>query len=255
MSTKPQSSTYVESAPTGPARPHVACTWVGITGNDGGYTDRVLPDACVDVIWDGARVFVAGPDTGPVMTNSSPGTTYAGVRLRPGHAAAVLARPANELTDRRVDARDIWPERQLRRWEDQLGGRTPFEATRLLESIVTEIATETDTDVASCDAIARVAARGDVADMADELGCTPRTLHRRCVQSFGYGPKTLHRILRFRRFMWLAERDSRAQLSTLAVDAGYADQPHLTRDCNDLAGLAPRPLLLSRGVRSVQDTA
>ncbi|HEY1737698.1 MAG TPA: helix-turn-helix domain-containing protein [Acidimicrobiia bacterium] len=235
--------------------PDIACTWVGLTGDDGGYADRVLPDACVDVIWDGTRVFVAGPDTGPVLTNATPGTTFAGVRLLPGHAPAVLGCPANEITEQRVDARDIWATDQVRRWEDELDGLSPFAAAPRLESMVAAVATDTTADTKSANALARLAARGDVADIADALGCTPRTLHRRSVQSFGYGPKMLHRVLRFRRFMWLAERDAGAQLVTLAVDAGYADQPHLSRECNDLAGLAPRPLLLSRGVRSVQDTA
>jgi AraC-like DNA-binding protein len=251
--TEHRSSTYAELPVDRANTPHFLCTWVGIVGDDGGYTDRVLPDACVDVIWDGNRVFVAGPDTGPVVTHAVPGTAYTGVRVRPGHAPAVLGRPADELTDRRVDARDLWSRRLVERWEDLLNTCSPTEAVPLLEDLVAEQIV--DVGASSADAVAALAARGDVAAIADELGCTPRTLHRRCVQSFGYGPKTLHRVLRFRRFLALAERDARVPLAGLAAEAGYADQPHLTRECHDLAGLAPRPLLLNRGVRSVQDAA
>ena len=41
-------------------------------------------------------------------------------------------------------------------------------------------------------------------------------------------------------------------LAWAAAEAGYADQPHLTRECNDLAGLPPGELL---AVRNVQDAS
>jgi AraC-like DNA-binding protein len=251
VTTERRTSTYTELPPARANATHFACTWIGITGDDGGYTDRVLPDACVDVIWDGRRVFIAGPDTGPVVTHATPGTAYVGVRVRPGHTPAVLGCAAGELTDRRVDAHDIWSERMIKRWEDQLSARSPSDAAPLLEVFVAEQCG--DTDATDADALVRLSAQGDVAVIADELGCTPRTVQRRCVHSFGYGPKTLHRILRFRRFLALAEQNAQVPLSGLAAEAGYADQPHLSRECHDLAGLAPRPLLINRGVRSVQD--
>ena len=40
-------------------------------------------------------------------------------------------------------------------------------------------------------------------------------------------------------------RDS-ADLARLAVDSGYADQPHLTRECVALGGLTPTELLRGR---------
>jgi methylphosphotriester-DNA--protein-cysteine methyltransferase len=60
-------------------------------------------------------------------------------------------------------------------------------------------------------------------------------------------------VLRFRRFLALAEQAPDAALSRLAADAGYADQSHLTRDCNRLSGLTPVELLATRRVRIVQD--
>jgi len=58
----------------------------------------------------------------------------------------------------------------------------------------------------------------------------------------GYGPKTLHRVLRFRRFLAGLESPRPAGLSRLASAAGYADQAHLTREARELSGMTPRQL-------------
>jgi AraC-like DNA-binding protein len=41
-------------------------------------------------------------------------------------------------------------------------------------------------------------------------------------------------------------------IAQAAAEAGYADQSHLTRECNELAGLPPAELV---AVRNVQDGA
>ena len=90
-------------------------------------------------------------------------------------------------------------------------------------------------------------------DIADDVGLSPRQLRRRCHAAVGYGPKTLQRVLRFRRFV--SRIDALAQnpqspdgldLAGLAVQAGYADQAHLTRECGRLAGLTPAALARQR---------
>jgi AraC-like DNA-binding protein len=65
-------------------------------------------------------------------------------------------------------------------------------------------------------------------------------------------------VLRFRRFLQLAEASAGVSqtggsvIAGLAAAAGYADQSHLTRECRRLAGATPARLLATR-VRSVQD--
>ena len=76
-----------------------------------------------------------------------------------------------------------------------------------------------------------------VRGLIDEFGWSERTLRRRCRSAFGYGPKTLERILRFQSFLRLLS-SGRAPLSVLAIEAGYADQAHLTREVRRLSGKA-----------------
>jgi transcriptional regulator GlxA family with amidase domain len=82
-----------------------------------------------------------------------------------------------------------------------------------------------------------------VAALARDLGLSERQLHRRCTAAVGYGPKTLDRVMRFRRFLALAARQPQIGLADLAAAAGYADQAHLTRECGRLGGVAPSLLV------------
>ena len=60
-------------------------------------------------------------------------------------------------------------------------------------------------------------------------------MHRRSLAAFGYGPKTLARILRFQRALALARAGT--PLAEVAVRSGYADQAHLAREVRALAGV------------------
>ncbi|MFT3458012.1 helix-turn-helix domain-containing protein, partial [Klebsiella pneumoniae] len=83
--------------------------------------------------------------------------------------------------------------------------------------------------------------------LAAHLGLSPRSLRRFSQAQFGYGAKTLERILRLQRFL----RQSRAlplhSLAMLAADAGYADQAHLSREARELAGMTASELRLEWG--------
>ncbi|BCG81274.1 helix-turn-helix domain-containing protein [Mesorhizobium sp. 113-3-3] len=71
------------------------------------------------------------------------------------------------------------------------------------------------------------------------LHLSERTLRRRFEESFGYGPKTLDRILRFHRYRCLRQTSSDASTAMLAVEAGYSDQAHLIRESRRLSGATP----------------
>jgi AraC-like DNA-binding protein len=75
-----------------------------------------------------------------------------------------------------------------------------------------------------------------VAGVADELGLSERQLRRRCLTAFGYGPKTLQRVVRFQRAL-RAAREPGAEIAGVAYRFGYADQAHLSRDVRALAGV------------------
>src|SRR5262249_11829085 len=95
-------------------------------------------------------------------------------------------------------------------------------------------------------AAAAAARRGTpVGRIAAELGLSARHLHRRCEISFGYGLKMLARMGGFEGA--LARARSGLPLARVAADAGYADQPHLSRDVRALAGVPASTVLIPTG--------
>src|SRR5438094_7755630 len=89
------SLSYRELAPPPALAAHVACLWARSDA-----PGRVLPDGCVDVVWTGAELIVAGPATRAVRPTPPSGETKVGLRFRVGAAGGALGLPAAELLDR-----------------------------------------------------------------------------------------------------------------------------------------------------------
>jgi AraC-like DNA-binding protein len=219
---------YLELPPPPGLEPYLACVWTK-TGPGG----PVLPDGCVDVVWTGLELAVAGPATRVADPRTAPEATKLGVRFRVGAAGAALGVPAHELLDRGVPLSELW--------------RGPLEPPRDLAALVRLVARrlpprdELD-PLARAAVVATARSQPRVEELARRLGLSERQLLRRLDRAVGYGPRTLGRVLRFQRFLALAESDPAADLARLAMDAGYADQPHLTRECRRLSGSAPGAL-------------
>ena len=86
---------------------HLACLWVRDPAPTAERA-RVLPDACVDIVWLGGRLSIAGPATGPALVDLPAGAGSMGVRFRVGAAGAALDVPAGELLDARVPLEEVW---------------------------------------------------------------------------------------------------------------------------------------------------
>ncbi|HEY1671881.1 MAG TPA: helix-turn-helix domain-containing protein [Streptosporangiaceae bacterium] len=239
---------YREWAPPPALRPVLACLWssrIPAELSSPGQPDTlVLPDGCADIIWQHGRgAFVAGPDTGPVAVPAEPGAVLVGVRFRPG-AGGLLGVPLSELRDQRVDLADLRPELDQALPADldteQAVGRLTRLAGQLAEATAADRAVRR-----ACHLLASPAARTEY--VSDEVGLSPRQLRRRCEAAVGYGPKMLQRVLRFRRFVSLVDATGGVtDLAEAAATSGYADQPHLTRETVQLAGLTPAALIRTR---------
>lgn len=201
---------------------------------------RVVPDGCTDLMWVDGELLVAGPDTGAQLTVPTAGSSYAAVRFAPGAGPAVLGVPGPELRDGRVPLAALWPAGQVRQLADRLA-EAPDRVAVLQAAVLDRLRHAGPPDPVAMAVAARSSEGAGVAATAEALGLSERQLHRRCLAAFGYGPKTLARILRFRRAMALAR--SGTGLAEVAFRAGYADQPHLAREVRALSGVPLRALL------------
>jgi len=195
-----------------------------------------MPDGCLDLIWDGSRLFVAGPDTAARWHCSRAEGRYAGLRFSGGTGPALLGVPADELRDRVADLGELWPSRPARVLADQVA-EDPVQS---LDTWALHRRAASVVDPLGPHVLAMATSGLPTAIMADRLGLSTRQLHRRCLPAFGYGPRRLTRVMRFGRA--LEEIRAGAPLAQVAVRCGYADQAHLTREVHDLAGTTPNQL-------------
>jgi AraC-like DNA-binding protein len=212
----------------------------------------ILPDGCLDLLWDGRRLFVAGPDTtarhfqrpatdptdpsDPADPNG-PAEHYVALRFSGGLGPALLGIPADALTDHSVNLEDLWPAAPVRRLSEQVADH-PVGA---LTGWLLERARRARADPLGTRVAAMAAAGTPVATMADRTGLSARQLQRRCLPLFGYSPRHLARVLRLQRAVH-AGRAGRS-LAEVAAEAGYCDQAHLSREVRALAGVTPRAVL------------
>ncbi len=211
------------------------------TSRTTGGEKRILPDGCMDLLWDGRTLSVAGADTHAQVFRSAPGAVMTGLRFPPGLAPRVLGVAADALTDQRVPLEALWPAGRVRRFEDVLG--TADTPGRVLEAVALDHRPEPDANELLVDEVAALAGAGfGSAAIARHVGLSARQLQRRSTVAFGYGTKTLQRILRLQRALTLVRAGTRAADS--AARSGYADQAHLARDVKDLAGVPLTALAL-----------
>lgn len=205
---------------------------------------RVLPDGCTDLLWMDDRLVVAGPDTRAHLPATRPGELVVGLRFAPGQGPAFFGVPAHALRDQRVPLDVLWPRDQVERLAGTVAGNGS--PGRVLEEIALRRFREAaDPPDPAREVIAAALGRGrPVAEVARTVGVGERQLHRRCLEAFGYGPKTLARVLRLVRALELARGG--LPYADAAARAGYADQAHLAREVKALAG-APLGVILAPG--------
>jgi AraC-like DNA-binding protein len=210
---------------------------------------EVVPDGCIDIYWTGSRLQIAGPNTQIVMTTVTSASHLVGVRFQPGVAPRWLGVSAAELLNAQPLLEDIWGARATARLSDQLAhAENATAAASILEqSLIDRLHRVAPADPIISATLAAAAndrprTKGIVRGLIDEFGWSERTLRRRSERAFGYGHKTLERILRFQRFLRLLANDC-APLSILALETGYADQAHLSREVHRLSGRSPAKLM------------
>lgn len=233
----------------------VSVGWVQrVAADSTPYPHRTVPNGSVELLCViGSAPRVVGPLTRPRVDILEPGTTIVGIRLRPGAAAALFGLPASELVDQVVEAGELLGAAAGVLEDRVAGSRTPAGALEVLQcQVLGRLRDATGPDPLITEAVRRLMPwrGGGVGSLTSHLGISERQLRRRFETSVGVGPKTLHRILRFQGVLAMAQlalaqgrNPGSDGLASLAVEAGYADQSHLTRECVQLAGTTPAVFL------------
>jgi AraC-like DNA-binding protein len=193
------------------------------------------------LVW--SRGIVHGPQGTYYQSGAKPPGIAVGVSFRPGAAGAILGVPAAELTDRHVPIDALWGARGHELREQLLAAQGATAVFRVLERDLTaRLKPPLLMHPAVAQALAmhsKTWASSRVTDIQREAGYSPRHFIALFRAAVGLTPERYYRVKRFTAVLRRLADDNGASLADLAASVGYADQPHLTREFREFAGITP----------------
>lgn len=235
---------YREYAPHPALAPYVACVWAA-RAPGGAHTHRVLPDNCVDILWQdgGQEGFAVGMMSSAILVASERPVRTLAVRFKPGMAGLFLATPLHVLTDQRADIDQLWGRSDAARLADALWTSEAPERARLAiieHELLRRLRAAQPGGALVQQALAMLDSSGGevrVEALAARLGVSRQHLAAQFRQHVGLSPKLYARICRFRRAT--AALKAAPDWAELALACGYFDQSHMIHDFQELAGATP----------------
>lgn len=186
------------------------------------------------------RAVVGGPRAGFYERIVPASVPSVGVQLRFGGALAVLGVPDSELAGRHTGLGDLWGAvadetmdrlREVGSNEERLG---------VLEaSLVARMTDRNAPDPVVTWALSRFAAAWSVSDVVRESGYSHTQFVTRFRRLVGLTPKRLSRVLRFGRALRRLTRDRTGSRAAIALESGFADQAHFSREFRVFSGFSP----------------
>jgi len=222
---------------------------------------RVLPDPSVSVAFccrrgsDGTavdpRVLLIGEKTRPQVFSYDRHREIAAVRIKLEWVEQVLGiRPA-EHQNGSVDLGFVRPQLAEDLLVDLVRTRSAGAAIEALGAMLksrrtSEHALRHAVVTHALQVIRTTEGRCPVGRIADRAGFSVRHLRRLVNDSVGVSLKTFARTRRFVAAVIAADAAEHPQWARIAADAGFYDQSHLVRDCQEICGMTPTELIRER---------
>jgi AraC-like DNA-binding protein len=244
-------------APRPSLRPFVKTLWAGDTPAQGDREHSVptgsmhiairLNDAPLK-LYDGdvARTVshgvVGGARSSFYVRDISKPVVSVGAQLYPGAAEMLFGVPADELAERHTSLDDLWGRDASLAREQIAEAKTLQKRLDVFENILAKrIPQVRGVHPMIANALAKLEGEWSVNEIVDESGVSHRHFIALFKRSVGLAPKTYARILRVQKALTLAT-NAQLQLVDVALDCGYSDQAHLTRELKEVAGVSPSEL-------------
>jgi len=195
------------------------------------------------------KAWLAGLQSGPMVSAQPPRQDVMGVRLCPAGAYALLDRPVWEISELVVDLEDL-----VGRAADELSERcydAPSVEERLRRAadwVSGRVMKARGVDPAIAWAAGRIERSGgavSIAELRQQTGLSKTRLAEAFRDQIGFAPKLYARVVRFHRAAALLQKGGEP-LVEVALAAGYYDQPHMNAEFRELSGLSPTEFLAAR---------
>lgn len=223
---------YAETPPPPALDGLVEAIWTLDVASDGWVDHQAVPDGCIELIrrhagrsvWRDEQppLFVTGLALQPAALRFSGDARFTGIRLWPWAWHALGGAPCHGFADgwRAIPESD--PLAALLGGEDD-----PM--PRLVQAF----------DGLKPPSIAAIRHAAGVDALAREAQLSTRQLQRVFARETGMPPRSYLRLLRFRAAVSGIQNSAGSGLADTAASSGYADQAHMTREFQSLAGLPP----------------
>jgi len=193
--------------------------------------------------------WLAGLQSGPMVSAQPPRQDVMGVRLCPAGAYALMEGPMREISELVVDLEDL-----VGRAADELAERCYDAASveerlrRAADWVAERVMKARGVDPAIAWAAGRIEQSGgavSIAELRRHTGLSKTRLAEAFREQIGLAPKLYSRVVRFRRATAMLQKGAQP-LIDVALAAGYYDQPHMNAEFRELSGLSPREFLIAR---------
>jgi AraC-like DNA-binding protein len=242
---------YREFLPYKTLSPFIDVYWT-ITGDNTGYfPDKVLPDACVDIIlntgptfaseigatqMDTGRAYLIGTMTRPKAMIRPPFTRLIGIRFKPGgfpffYGHLILKDTADKTIEFDAGLLPPIPE-------------TPANLAAYLDRwFADRLTIPSQQTLTLIESIHQAKGRITVSELAKRSFVTTRQLERVFSLHLDISPKEFINVTRFRYTLYkIHQESSRKRLLDIACECGYYDHAHLANDIKRYTGSAPSDL-------------
>lgn len=277
---------YFHYTPSPPLRHFVASIWYAENA-PAHELEQFLPTGDVDLIvnvrdgelvryevgeLDNPRLYlgpvVSGAHSRPYVIHTGQQAALLGVKFRMGCARDVVGYPLDALGNTHVALTDIWGRAAHALQEEVMTATTVKERFARVENILTaQLVGGRATHPAIADAVralTRTIEPSPVTGVAYESSLSARRFIEVFRRDVGLAPKQFSAVVRFHRALRLLSIGRYHSLSALALDTGYYDQAHFTRDFKAMAGMTPTEYRTAKGaydnqvplhgVKTIQDT-
>ena len=207
------------------------------------YTQSVLGRPCANVVVDGGRLMLTGPQTHRFDRDVEGRGSVYGTQLWPASLQPFVDRPIKTYVDQRVDIGSLWGvdaadlEGRLREAPDDV------QRVQLLTQLISAQHPARPDEMAEANQVVRhLEGHPDitkVSQLSEATGLGTRSLQRLLSTWVGMGPKQLIRRFRLQEASARIAEGQAVDLTELAYALGYADQAHFSRDFKRLVGVPP----------------
>ncbi len=253
---------YREAAAQSDLVPFVLCYWEFAVPRsaESSFEHNVFPDGCVALLYRRSQATpvgtlrVAGPTLKSRTVPVWPGDTFWGVRLQPTACEALIGCAPSTVRDQALEASEVSPH-LAECLRPELDPCATFDHAieayaRVFRSLQPLPGAIDQEIAAAARAIARSGGMPRISEVAAAVGIGMRQFERRFQRAVGLTPKEFARARRMRATAVAITRAQNVNWAELAVEIGFADQPHLGHEMRTVTGRSPG--LFEKDVRKIK---